>query len=115
MPSPHSPSPNLRFSFLLESLAPPWSYFSFMIHSAEWKTGPDENPNFSTTPLQFSSNFRIDDEFWSDAFQMAWNRLFVNVQLSENTTGVNTCEEECEKQQNTNVETFTKGIGDGLG
>ncbi|GBO39368.1 hypothetical protein AVEN_69893-1 [Araneus ventricosus] len=107
--------PLLRFSFLLECLAPPRSYFSFMIHRAEWKTEPDENPNCSTTPLQLSSDFRIDDEFWNDAFQMAWNRLSVNVQLSENTTGVNTCEGECEKQQNSAVETFTKGIGDGGG
>ncbi|GBN71822.1 hypothetical protein AVEN_197204-1 [Araneus ventricosus] len=48
----------------------PRSHFSFMAHREEWETGPDENPYISTIQRQFSSEFGIDDGFWSDTLQM---------------------------------------------
>ncbi|GBO37128.1 hypothetical protein AVEN_186650-1 [Araneus ventricosus] len=37
----------------------------------EWKAGPDENLNVSTRPLQFSSDFDIDDGFWDNGSKCA--------------------------------------------
>ncbi|GBM58293.1 hypothetical protein AVEN_3509-1 [Araneus ventricosus] len=52
-----------------------------MAHHADWKTELDENPNFSTTPRNFSSDFRIEDGFWGEPLQMVWNGVAVNIQF----------------------------------
>ncbi|GBN14780.1 hypothetical protein AVEN_206978-1 [Araneus ventricosus] len=88
---PHLPerasrySPILCFSLFRRELhtPSPQSYFSFMANCAKWKTGPDENPYFSTTPRQLSSDFRIGDGFWCDALSMAWNGVAMNVQFKD--------------------------------
>ncbi|GBN02427.1 hypothetical protein AVEN_144955-1 [Araneus ventricosus] len=41
-----------------------------MAQCTEWKTGPAESPNMSTTQRQFSSDFGIGDGFSSDKLQM---------------------------------------------
>ncbi|GBO34984.1 hypothetical protein AVEN_119628-1 [Araneus ventricosus] len=58
-----------------------WSHFSIMTQHSKWITNEDENPNFSTSPRPFSSDFCIDDGFWSGALQIALSGLSVNVQL----------------------------------
>ncbi|GBN47417.1 hypothetical protein AVEN_141413-1 [Araneus ventricosus] len=49
----------------------------------EWKSGPEENPNISTTSSQFSSDFGIDDGFWNNGLQMVWSGALVNIQLNK--------------------------------
>ncbi|GBL92564.1 hypothetical protein AVEN_123751-1 [Araneus ventricosus] len=56
----------------------PLPQFSIMAHRAEWKTGPDENPNILTTPRQPSLDFDIDDGCRSDVLQMVWSGALVN-------------------------------------
>ncbi|GBN01546.1 hypothetical protein AVEN_109136-1 [Araneus ventricosus] len=34
--------------------------------SVLWPNAPNENPNISTTPPKFSSEFGIDDGFWNN-------------------------------------------------
>ncbi|GBM48725.1 hypothetical protein AVEN_152424-1 [Araneus ventricosus] len=36
--------------------------------------------NLPTTPLQFSLGFRIDERFWREPIEFAWNGVLVNVQ-----------------------------------
>ncbi|GBN54267.1 hypothetical protein AVEN_167982-1 [Araneus ventricosus] len=56
------------------------------LHS-KWKN-ENEYPNVLTTPSQFSSDFCIDNGFWSDTTQIVWSDLTVNVPLL--TDGYNT-------------------------
>ncbi|GBN37117.1 hypothetical protein AVEN_20490-1 [Araneus ventricosus] len=71
------------FAFVREprSLSPR-SHFSFTTQHSKWLTNENENPNFSTAPRQFSSDFRIDGGFWSGATETEWSGLTVNVQLN---------------------------------
>ncbi|GBM07407.1 hypothetical protein AVEN_26480-1 [Araneus ventricosus] len=73
-------NPCSAFSIELHSLSPR-PHFSFMTQHSEWITNKDENPDFSITPRQLSSDFRTDDGFWSDATEIARRDLTVNVQL----------------------------------
>ncbi|GBN27468.1 hypothetical protein AVEN_226449-1 [Araneus ventricosus] len=59
----------------------PLSHFTFMTQRSKWITNKDENPNFSTAPIQSSSEFRIDGGFWSGALQIQWNGFSVNAQF----------------------------------
>ncbi|GBO39556.1 hypothetical protein AVEN_140076-1 [Araneus ventricosus] len=71
------------FAFVREPYSPtPGLYFSLMTRRARWKTNEVGFPNFS-------SDFCINEGFWSEAFQMAWSSLFVNPQL-KNTSSEDT-------------------------
>ncbi|GBN91408.1 hypothetical protein AVEN_242372-1, partial [Araneus ventricosus] len=69
---PHCPSHTglhfVIFVFVREPLSPsPRLHFSFMTQRSKWITNEDENSYFSTALRRFSSDFRIDDVFWSGA------------------------------------------------
>ncbi|GBM84157.1 hypothetical protein AVEN_31231-1 [Araneus ventricosus] len=56
-----------------ESLAlpPPRSHFSFMAQQSKLKSGADGFPNFSTTPIQFTSEFHTEIRFGSYTTEFA--------------------------------------------
>ncbi|GBL96236.1 hypothetical protein AVEN_118773-1 [Araneus ventricosus] len=78
LPIPHF----VVFAFVKESRSPLTTIvFQFFGLVLRMGTGPDENPNISTSPCQFSSDFGIDEGVWSDGLQMVWNGALVNAQL----------------------------------
>ncbi|GBN12570.1 hypothetical protein AVEN_186710-1, partial [Araneus ventricosus] len=84
----HFPFPHwstfFGFSFRERASHPsPRSYFNFMTQHSKWIMNEDKNPNFSTAPQQFSSNFRNDDVFWSGATEIVWRGVVVNFQLKK--------------------------------
>ncbi|GBL86328.1 hypothetical protein AVEN_164518-1 [Araneus ventricosus] len=83
---PHSSSPTglhfLIFPTVREPIFPsPRWHFNFMAQHSKWIKNEFENPHSSTEPRQFSSDFRIDEGFWSEAIKIAWSSLSVNIQF----------------------------------
>ncbi|GBM33458.1 hypothetical protein AVEN_55783-1 [Araneus ventricosus] len=72
----------MLFAFVREARSPfHGSYFSFMTECAKWKTNDVGYPNFSAATIQFSSDIRTDDGFWSEVLQMVWSGSLVNAQF----------------------------------
>ncbi|GBN20786.1 hypothetical protein AVEN_114358-1 [Araneus ventricosus] len=67
------------FTFAREPHSPPHARISaFMAQHSKWISTDVGFPNFSTTTIQFSSDYRIDGQFWSDETKCAWSGVIVN-------------------------------------
>ncbi|GBM99397.1 hypothetical protein AVEN_31556-1 [Araneus ventricosus] len=67
------------FAFVRESRSPsPRTYFSFVAQHSKWISNEGGNPNFQITSRQSSSDFRLDDGFWSDATEFTLRSLIMN-------------------------------------